>query len=301
MRALKHLLLILISLCIFATSNAAEMCSSVFADEGPYQNLALDAALKKAITKSGDIKGLSSNDLKFLVEKVFDKQQGQQYQIKHYWRMNADQRTVDLMMRQIGEEVTHKGLERYFEEHGLLKEKSRLFTKLQLINRSKTFNVFQTLWISFAAASKGTPPVMLPEIFFEMKKADKDTLMMKGFDSVEGKEIAARYKFKQEGIRGYTIVSKYYSRIAIAVLGYFLYEKTKEELHKHEEEQSDIAFAELMKRLEEMFGGSTKETKEDILLENVVKKFIERYGRTPDANERALICTKVYGPQGCPQ
>ena len=277
------------------------MCSSVFADESPYQSQALDAALKKAITKSGEIKGLSSNDLKFLVEKVFDKQQGQQYQLKHYWRMNAEQRTVDLMMRQIGEELTHKGLERYFAEHGLLNEKSRLYTKLQILNRSKTFNVFQTLWISFAAASKGTPPVMLPEIFFEMSKADKDILIMKGFDSVEGKEITARYKFKQEGIRGYTQFSKYYSRIAIAVLRYYLYEKTKEELASHEQEESDDAFNELMKLLEQMFGGGTKETKEDILFENVVKKFIEHYGRTPDTQERDMICKKVYGPQGCPQ
>ncbi len=281
------------------TSQAAETCGGVFLD-GPYQGIALDAALQKAINKDGEVRGLSAKDLEFLVEKIFDQQQGRQYQISHYWRKTSEQRTLAVLERHIGEEITHNGLLQYFSDHGLLVDRNRLYTKLQIINRNGLFNSAQTAWLTYSMAFKGTPPIMLPEVFFKMKDIDKQNLLLKGLNSPEGQEIAKRYGLRQEAIRGYSLFSKYYSRVAITILAYIVYEKTMAALDEKHKKEGDDAFNSIKDQFQKMFGIGQIETKEDILFDQVLENFQKKFGRLPNSEEKKLICFKVYGSQGCP-
>ncbi|MDG0815345.1 hypothetical protein [Bdellovibrio svalbardensis] len=296
---LLHKILILGLLLVSVAAHAAETCGGIFAEDS-YHKVALDSALKKAITPDGTVKGLSTKDLEFLVEKVFDQKQGQKYKPSHYWRKTAEERTLAVLERYIGEDVIHHGLLKYFEEHDLLVDKTRFYTKLQVINRSGLFNSAQAAWIAYSAALRGTPPIMLPEVFFKMKDMDKQTLLLKGLQSPEGKVIAKRYGLRQEAIRGYTLISKYYSRVAIAVLAYVVFNKTLAALDEDHKKESDDAFNAIKDKFEKMFGGGEIETKEDVLFDTVLEKFQKKFGRMPNSEEKNQICLKVYGNQGCP-
>lgn len=300
---MKTILRIFISITIAMSSvgaHAAEMCSAVFF-EGPHHTEALNEALQKAIRKDGSVKGLSSNDLEFLVEKIFDHQEDPLYKLSDYWRLTKEERILKVVSRNVTEELTHQGLLRYFENHNLLVDHDRLMTKLHMINESPLFHAGQALWSTVTAVTRGIPPIWLPRLFFTIKETDRTTLMLKGLDSAEGKEITARYGFKQEAIRGYTIFSRNYTYVMLAALTYIVFDKTLEFMKEKQKKESTDAFEFLMKQFQKLYGVNTSETKEDILFEVVIKKFEEKYNRLPNPQEEDLICHKVYGTKGCPQ
>lgn len=189
--------------------------------------------------------GLSSRDLDFLVERIYTKQEGRRHQISDYWKTSVEQRTLRAIERQIGEAITQQGLLRYFEENGILIDRSRLITKLVIINRNPQFNILSALW-SAASLSKGVPPVLLPEGSFKLKPEEFTTLMLKGLASPEGQMIAKRYEVRFEANRGYDIFSRYYTRFAFVVLLYVVYDKSQDFVEKG----GDPSFAALMNELE---------------------------------------------------
>jgi hypothetical protein len=280
------------------TANAAGRCEGIFI-EGPYHEEALAAALAKATPmKPGS--GLSSRDLDFLVENIFNKKEGRRHQVSEYWKKSVHERTLKIVERQVSEAVTKEGLLDYFSKHGLLVEKSRIRTKLEIVNRSPSFNILSALW-SGVATLKGAPPVLLPEGSFKLKPADFNTLLLKGVNSAEGKALMARYQVRLEINRGYDLFSRYYTRIALAVLLYVVYDKTQDYLDQRPSSEGETSFEQILLEVEKMFGSDKKnQTKEDILFETVVKNFKEKYSRLPDNREMDIICLKVYGSSGCP-
>ncbi|WII72408.1 hypothetical protein QJS83_00820 [Bdellovibrio sp. 22V] len=295
----SFLLSLMAAVLVASISQAAEKCESVF-ETSPYHEAVLEAALGKAITKRGKVKGLSSKDLDLLIERVFNKKEGKAHKVSAYWKLNSEKRAALVLERKISEQVAKQGILKYFEDNGLLVDKSRLYTKLVFLNRSRTFNGISAVWSIFAMA-KGAPPVLLPEMKFAVKEADLNTLLLKGKDSVEGQEILQRYRLKLEANRGYDLFSRYYTRVALGVLMYIVYEQTRAKLDGQSEEESAQAFDEMMKRLNESLESrSETESKEDVLFDTVIANFREKYDRLPDGEETRLICVKVYGPEGCP-
>lgn len=296
MLAFRFFLIILGALLIGSlNTNAAERCEGIFL-AGPYQEIALAAALNKAKT-ADKMRGLSARDLDFLVESIFNKQEGRRYQLSEYWKTNTPDRTLNAIERQISEYITKEGLLSYFKQNNLLVDNSRLRTKFELLNRDPTFNILSGMW-SAVAAFKGAPPILLPEGSFRIQPHDFNTLLLKGLNSAEGKEIASRYQLRLEVNRGYDLFSRYYTRVALAVLIYIVYEKTEKLLDKN---KNGLSFEQVMQEIEKQFSADKKiQSKEDVLFETVIGKFKEKYSRPPDSREMNQICIKVYGPSGCP-
>ena len=299
MKAILHIFIAIAIATSSVSVHAAEMCSSVFF-EGPHHLEALNEALQKAIRSDGSVKGLSSNDLEYLVEKVFDRQEAPLYKISDYWRLNKEQRILKVVSREVNEELTHQGLLRYFENHNLKVDNDRLMTKLHMINRSPIFHAGQAVWSTVTAFTRGIPPLWLPSIFFTMKESDRTTLILKGLDSKEGKAITASYGLKQEAIRGYTVFSRNYTYVMLAALTYIVFDKTLDFLKQKDQKERVDAFDFLLRQFQKLYGVNTSETKEDFLFEAVIKNFQEKYNRLPSPLEENMICHKVYGAKGCP-
>lgn len=299
MRNLKPFIVILMALTLGAlNASAAERCEGIFI-EGRHHDAALTAALAKTVSAK-PTPGLSTRDLDLLVENIFIKKEGRRHQISEYWNKSVQARTLKIVERQIAEAVTREGLLAYFSKHGLLIEKSRLRTKLEIINRSRSFNIVSGLW-SAVATLKGAPPVLLPEGSFKLSPADFNTLLLKGLTSAEGKAIMTRYQLRLEVNRGYDLFSRYYTRVALAVLLYIVYDKTQGYLESRESPEGEKSFDQVLQEVEKLFASEEKlQSKEDFLFETVVTNFKKKFSRLPDAKEMNLICTKVYGPSGCP-
>ncbi|HWU42589.1 MAG TPA: hypothetical protein VN132_04090 [Bdellovibrio sp.] len=282
------------------SSRAVELCENVFAPSGRFQDLALDLSIEKAIDGNGKFNGLSPKDLKLIVEKVFEEQEGRQYQVSSYWTETATARTAAVLARTMDQEMTNKGLLRYFEDRGLLIDKSNLRTRLTVIRNSETFNRTKFFALIAISALRGSPPVTLPRIFFKISPEDHLTLLLHGMDSPEGKEIIQRYKLKQELIRGYTLFSRYYTVIALAVVIYLLYENSDKYLEKMREAESENAFDTLVGKIEKLYNRHAKmKSKEDVLFDTVTENFVYKFHREPSEGERLQICVKIYGAKGC--
>lgn len=234
----KRILLFFIAATLPLPSIAQFACEDIFKPHTIYYNEAVNEALLKSHLQKG--KKISPNDLTRLVHNLFDKYEGKEYEMSHYLQMTPAERTQAALLRQISETVTHRGILEAFKKNDLLKDSSSLLTKLWMINRAKSFNIFSTVWATSGLA-KGHPPVFLPEVFLEIKPQDMNTLLLKGLDSKEGIEISNRYGFRQEVIRGYSLFNRYYTRIAITVAFILLYDKVDEFLKKgHNSVMSDV-------------------------------------------------------------
>lgn len=293
----KSVFLIFLSVCVGSSPvHAAELCRSIFT-EGPYHNDVVELALSKTFKDNGYTRGLSSKDLRLFVEKVYRKKEGSVYKFSEYWKYNAEERTIRALEREIGEIVTHRGLEQYFRDNNFLIASSRLKTKLIEINRSETMNILAAGWM-ILSLGHGSVPIILPEAMIKTSKEDLNTLLLKGFDSPEAKEILLKNKSSAELKRGYKLFQRYYTRFALAVLLYLVYDKTKESLEKNRQKQSDDAFDLLMSEFDKILAShSEAKTKEDILFETVIANFQEKYNRLPNETEMQLIHQKVYGAQ----
>lgn len=276
-------------------SFAAERCESLFTF-GPYQELALNLAISKA-TANEKKPGLSPTDLQLLVEHVFEKQEGRRHKVSDYWNKNASERSLKAIERELSESLTKEGLIIYFQRHNLLLENSKLKSKIIAINRSRSFNILTGLW-SAVAAAKGAPPLFLPEGAFKISTKDLNILLLKGTESIEGRQILKQAQWRLETIRGYELFSRYYSRVALAALLFILYDKASDYLDKNPSMDTEEAFDLILANIEEKLPAMPK-TKEDILFETVIENFKKKYSRSPNAQELGQICAKVYGPQGC--
>lgn len=235
----KHILLISLAALLPLNSMAQIACQDVFAPETTYYNEAVERAILKKALEKGTRK-LSPNDLTKLVHKMFDKYEGKEYEFSHYLQMTAAERTKAMLFRQASETITHQGLETYFREKGLLVDSSTLMTKLWVINRSKSFNLFSAVGAAMGLVH-GRAPIFLPEVFFKMKPQDMSTLLLKGLESKEGIEISNRYGFRQEVIRGYSLVNRYYTRVAVAVAFILMYDKVEDFLlQDHDSIPADV-------------------------------------------------------------
>ncbi len=276
-------------------SFAAERCESLFTF-GPYQEVALNLAISKA-TANTKKPGLSPTDLQLLVEHVFAKQEGRRHKVSDYWNKSASERSLKAIERELSESLTKEGLINYFQKHNLLLENSKLKSKIIAINRSRSFNILTSLW-SVVAAAKGAPPLFLPDGAFKISTKDLNTLLLKGTDSIEGRQILKQAQWRLETNRGYDLFSRYYSRVALAALLYIVYDKTSDYLDKNPSMEPEEAFDLILANIEEKLP-STAKTKEDILFDTVLENFKKKHSRSPNAQELGLICEKVYGPQGC--
>ncbi|MFM6928725.1 MAG: hypothetical protein ACKOX6_09680 [Bdellovibrio sp.] len=235
----KHILLISMAALLPLNSMAQFACQDVFAPESTYYNEAIDKAVIQKLLEKGTHK-LSPNDLTKLVHNMFNKYEGQQYQVSHYLQMTAGERTKAILFRQVSETVTRRGLETFFRENGMLIDSSSLMTKLWVINRSKSFNLFSAIGATLGLA-RGNAPIFLPEVFLQLKPHDLNTLLLKGLESKEGLEISNRYGFKQEVIRGYSLANRYYTRVAIAVVFFMMFDKVEDFLTQdHDSIPADI-------------------------------------------------------------
>lgn len=234
----KRILLFFIAATLPLPSMAQWACQDVFEPQSVYfSEVVNEAFLKKVIQKN---KKLSPNDLTRMVNNLFEKYEGEEYDVAHYFQMTPAERTRAVLFREMRETVTHRGLEELLKQHNLTKDSSSLLTKLWVINRSKSFNIISTVWDS-VSLMKGNPPIFLAEVFFEMKPQDMDTLLLKGLNSKEGLEIANRYGFKQEVVRGYSLVSRYYARLAITVAFFILFDEVDDFLERdHDSIVSDV-------------------------------------------------------------
>lgn len=298
MRKGSILYLLLITLFLQAAgfnSFAAERCESLFLF-GPYQEVTLNLAISKA-TANTKKPGLSPTDLQLLVEHVFEKQEGRRHKVSDYWNKSASERSLKAIERELSESLTKEGLINYFQKHNLLLENSKLKSKIIAINRSRSFNILTGLW-SAVAAVKGAPPVFLPDGAFKISTKDLNTLLLKGTESIEGRQILKQSQWRLETNRGYELFSRYYSRVALAALFYIVYDKASDYLDKNPSMEPEEAFDLILANIEEKLP-STLKTKEDILFDTVLENFKKKYSRSPNAQELGLICEKVYGPQGC--
>lgn len=234
-----------------STAFSAESCGSIFV-AGPYHDVVLEKALDKAI--GNDIKGLSSRDLEYLVEKVFRREEGRRYKLSDYWKKSHEERVNTDLERRIAEAVTHRGILKYFEDHGYLNDRDRVMTKLIQVNRSRTFNALSAVWTA-VSVTKGGIPAFLPEATLNLKPADFNILILKGIDSPEGQAIFKKYGWKQELNRGYEIFSRYYTPVALTVFLYIFYDKAEDFIKKHrkspDENPFDTLYAEAERRLTE--------------------------------------------------
>ncbi|MBO9665259.1 MAG: hypothetical protein J7501_00405 [Bdellovibrio sp.] len=215
-----------------SSAHAHQSCEAIFEDAAPYKDEAMALALEKA-THLSDPDGLSIKDLEFLVEKIYDQNDGKMFRVSDYWKKSAKERTRATILRQVGEAVTTRGLITYFRENGLLLESSTLSSKLKIINRSAWFNAASGVWMA-TGISRGKAPVFIPEFYFKITPDEMTTLILRGFHSKEGREILDRHGLKQEVLRGYTLFNRYYTRIALAVVAWVLYEKTADFLSKED-------------------------------------------------------------------
>lgn len=222
----KHILLISLAAILPLNSMAQRACQDVFAPETTYYNDAVERAILQKTLEKGPHK-LSPNDLTKLVHKMFDKYEGKEYEVSHYLQMTAAERTKAMLFRQVSETVTRRGLETFFKEQGLLIDSSSLMTKLWVINRSKSFNLFSAIGATMGLI-RGNAPIFLPEVFLQVKPQDMNTLLLKGLESKEGIEISNRYGFRQEAIRGYSLVNRYYTRVAVAVAFFVMLDKVED-------------------------------------------------------------------------
>lgn len=291
-----HLFIALIFQLLVIKAMAADRCEGLFL-LGPHQNMALEVALEKAISNKKK-PGLSMMDIHLLVERVFNKQEGRRHPINEYWNKNASERSLKVLERELSESLTKEGLIQFFQRHNLLIENSKLTTKLIAINRSRSFNLLSGLW-SAVASLNGAPPVFLPEGAFKISTSELNTLLLKGTESAEGRQLLTKYQWRFEANRGYEIFSRYYSRFALAVLIFSIYDKASDEFEKNSSLGTEEAFDLIMKNIQEKFPKVDIKTKEDILFDTILENFHKKYSRSPNAQEFHLICEKVYGPKGC--
>jgi hypothetical protein len=237
----RRLILVIMAglMALSSSAHAHESCEAVFEEMAPYKDEAMATALEKATRISGK-DGLSIKDLEFLVEKIYDQNEGSMYRASHYWKMSSKERTRAVVLRQIGEAVTSRGLIAYFRDNGLLLDNSSIASKIKIINRSPWFNIASGMVMTAGIATKKAP-IFIPEVFFKITPDEMTTLIIRGLHTKEGREILDRYGLKQEAIRGYTLFNRYYTRIAFAVVAWVLYEKADDFIHKeHDNTMKDL-------------------------------------------------------------
>lgn len=272
-------------------------CENLF-NSDPIYDSALEVALTKVSAKLNR-SGLSEKDIEFLVEDVLKKNEGPRHALSDYWQKSSTQRTQFILARHLTEKIIQDGLIAYFEEQGLLIDHSRLMTKIEIINRSKSFNVLSALWGGFTLF-KGTPPIFLPEASFKIENSDFNTLLLNGLNSNAAKPLIEKYRIKMEVNRGYELFSRYYTRVVLAMLIFIVYDYADEQFEKSATQNETTSFDDLVKALEKHFDNNAKIlSPEDILFETVVDNFKKKYARVPNDREMTLICTKVYGQGGC--
>ena len=171
----KHILLISLATLRPLNSMAQIACQDVFAPETTYHNEAVERAILKKALENGTRK-LSPNDLTKLIHKMFDKYEGKEYEVSHYLRMTAAERTKAMFFRQASETITHQGLKAYFREKGLLVDSSTLTTKLWVINRSKSFNLFSAIGAAMGLVNRYYTRVAVAVAFILMHDKLEDFL-----------------------------------------------------------------------------------------------------------------------------
>lgn len=294
-------------------ARAAGLCTSVFADgavESLWRELNLPDDTSPRLVKKLDRlrarlegpKVFSDAQVDALVERAFELRFGSELRWRDYLGKNAAERTREVYARELRREVLAHGLRGFLDGEGRLRAKPRLWDRYRaLMSRRDVETLFS--FVSLQGLSAGYP-LYLPDLHRPLTRVELSTLLQHGLESPEGREFLAKAIPRQEAMRAYSLFRAQYTRVALIVVLYLVWQEVDQALDRAEEAQGEAWLASIAAAADDLLNEDEKGgfplTREDHLLVAVTARFGERYGRAPDAAEIRELCQKIYPQRHCP-
>lgn len=261
-----------------------------------------DRKVAKKIRKIDLSRPLSETDVRETVLSLFHAKYGNPRTLRRLVFGGGSRRVFEASVaRLLAEEAASRGLQRFFLERGLTREKESWPTFAKRWFRSNAAQVGLSTF-SLTSLMGPVPAPMLPDVkLFRIQPRQFDILLGEGRDSENGRRVMNELFPAGERDRRYAIFNRVLNRttftLALATMIWVMNGDFDEEAKTN----GDRFLEDLARRTAEMEARSDApaDTKDDILYDVMERKLRMALGRALNAEETLLLCTEVPAPGRC--
>lgn len=218
---------------------------------------------------------------------------------RKYLRLGEAEYLDARLLREMQTEIGTRGLVEFYRDRGLLVDRSRLMTKLRGLMRDQRVNYALTA-LTLPTLLTHRPFFFLPyDNRFELTPTQFETLLVDGVNSPAGRNVMSQLTRLGKSQQWRDRFVRNFNRVAFVVSVAVIYMYVSEEVDERAKARGDVLIADLAEKAAKIEARGEPDTKEDIHFDVVQKHLEEKFGRSLDEEEHAMLCVQVPAPGRC--